>query len=820
MSLSDFVRVGDSRRALSVTCSTKSSSIPPPPPPSTPVAGLNDSLYVEAELGKSVRCSDIVKESFTSSRPSPPTDMIASPNLSESTIEPACSNWTLKKQSRSFDNFSTTGTERSRDLNGNEDESLSISSPPNTLLELPLDEEIAANSPRVHKDDKLINSDDSFDCVDWPVNVSSNENNTTFCEDYRYRVNSDKGVTMDIKIKQKPKLNLQSAATIVGTETRVQLKTKGHNISSRPNNINVQKEDNDAEFDSGKQLLLNQGKKMFTVYKVSVKSDDIRWTVYKRYSEFDSLDKSIQKQFPYIHKHLPELPPKRFIWDNLEPQFIHQRARGLHRYIQYVLASPVLLKSQIVREFLCEEASSFSGESATKNQEISINNSSKDLRAKAIFNTPMNPSLPQTSKSAMKKNNLKRTLKKVAWRSTLFEIKPPSPRRSPVDSPPEPAGLWMEKSFGNNGVSLSDFHLLKMIGKGNFGKVLLAQHKQDAKLYAIKAISKSLIKKKSAKKRNSNDLNHIMTERNVLIRNVNHPFLIGLRWSFQTREKLYFVTDYVNGGELFFHLQRERRFSELRARFYAAEIVSALSYLHLEVDVVYRDLKPENILLDVEGHIKLTDFGLAKENFFQENNGRTQTFCGTPEYLAPEVIRREPYGFPVDWWCLGSVLYEMLVGLPPFYSTNTEEMYHKIQNDKLRFPSYMGIRARSIICGLLHRSPYFRLGTGENHSSNPQNVKNHPFFEGIDWSRLCQREYQPPYVPNVSHVYDLQNIDPQFVNEPLPSSVVADNNNLGSTGIEITEFSSHRVGSNQTFKGFTFLGEEDSWLAQSNDDDL
>lgn len=199
----------------------------------------------------------------------------------------------------------------------------------------------------------------------------------------------------------------------------------------------------------------------------------------------------------------------------------------------------------------------------------------------------------------------------------------------------------------------SDFEFLKMIGKGSFGKVLLAKHKKEGQTYAIKVLAKKMILKRNEKA-------HIMCERNVLLKNLNHPFLVGLRYSFQSKDKLYFVLDYVNGGELFFHLQKERYFSESRAKFYAAEITSALGYLHSE-NIVYRDLKPENILLDAEGHIVLTDFGLCKDNL----SGRqtTNTFCGTPEYLAPEVLRKEAYDRCVDWWCLGAVLYEMIYGL-------------------------------------------------------------------------------------------------------------------------------------------------------------
>lgn len=204
----------------------------------------------------------------------------------------------------------------------------------------------------------------------------------------------------------------------------------------------------------------------------------------------------------------------------------------------------------------------------------------------------------------------------------------------------------------------SDFEFLKVIGHGNFGKVLIARHKSEGSIYAVKVLQKKVILKK-------NQRSKVMCERNVLLKNLDHPFLVGLHYSFQSRDKLYFVLDYVNGGELFFHLQREKYFSEPRARFYAAEITCALGYLHSQ-GIVYRDLKPENILLDSDGHIVLTDFGLCKDGL-RDTRDTTDTFCGTPEYLAPEVLRKEAYDRRVDWWCLGVVLYEMLYGLVSIY---------------------------------------------------------------------------------------------------------------------------------------------------------
>uniref|UniRef100_A0A673IIK5 Serine/threonine-protein kinase Sgk3-like n=1 Tax=Sinocyclocheilus rhinocerous TaxID=307959 RepID=A0A673IIK5_9TELE len=246
----------------------------------------------------------------------------------------------------------------------------------------------------------------------------------------------------------------------------------------------------------------------------------------------------------------------------------------------------------------------------------------------------------------------------------------------------------------------TDFDFLKVIGKGSFGKVLLAKRKRDGKCYAIKVLQKKVILNRREQK-------HIMAERNVLLKNVKHPFLVGLHYSFQTTDKLYFVLDFVNGGELFFHLQKERTFPEPRAKFYIAEMASALGYLH-SLTIVYRDLKPENILLDSQGHIVLTDFGLCKEGISQADT--TTTFCGTPEYLAPEVLRKLPYDNTVDWWCLGSVLYEMLYGLPPFYSRDTHEMYDNILHKELVMRPGASTAAWSILQALLEKDHTRRLG--------------------------------------------------------------------------------------------------------------
>ncbi|XP_077342942.1 serine/threonine-protein kinase Sgk1 isoform X1 [Lithobates pipiens] len=323
--------------------------------------------------------------------------------------------------------------------------------------------------------------------------------------------------------------------------------------------------------------------------------------------------------------------------------------------------------------------------------------------------------------------------------------------------PPSPSQQINLGPSSNPHAKPSDFQFLKIIGKGSFGKVLLARHTADEKFYAVKVLQKKAILKKKEEK-------HIMSERNVLLKNVKHPFLVGLHFSFQTSSRLYFILDYINGGELFYHLQRERCFLEPRARFYAAEIASALGYLH-SLNIVYRDLKPENILLDSQGHIVLTDFGLCKENI--EPNGTTSTFCGTPEYLAPEVLHKQPYDRTVDWWCLGAVLYEMLYGLPPFYSRNTAEMYDNILNKPLQLKPNITNSARNLLEGLLQKDRTKRLGAKNDFME----IKNHIFFSPINWDDLINKKITPPFNPNVSGPSDLQHFDPEFTEEPVPNSI-------------------------------------------------
>jgi len=256
-----------------------------------------------------------------------------------------------------------------------------------------------------------------------------------------------------------------------------------------------------------------------------------------------------------------------------------------------------------------------------------------------------------------------------------------------------------------------------------------------------------------------------------------------LRYAFQTKDKLYFVLDYYQGGELFFHLKNNRRFPEDIARLYIAEIGLALGHLH-SLGVVYRDLKPENILLDDNGHVCLTDFGLSKD---VDAAGKAYTFCGTPEYLAPEIVTGAGHDKAVDWWSLGILLYELTVGIPPFYSKNVHEMYNKIQHGVLRFPPFLSEHCKNLIIQLLNRDPKKRLGS----KSDMEEIKAHPFFKTLNWPKLLRKEIEPQYKPKVKSGGDVSNFDGTFTSEPPVDSVVAPSA-IGQAGSE------------PPFEGFTY----------------
>lgn len=279
------------------------------------------------------------------------------------------------------------------------------------------------------------------------------------------------------------------------------------------------------------------------------------------------------------------------------------------------------------------------------------------------------------------------------------------------------------------------FDLLKLLGEGAFGKVFIVKNCLNNKIYAMKVISKKLLQKK-------NHILYMKSERELLTK-INHPFIISLKFAFQTNTKLFLVMNLLNGGELFYHLRKRGLITQTQTKFYAGEIILAIEFLHSK-EIVHRDLKPENILLDSYGHICVTDFGLAKEIEFSTE---LRTLCGTSEYMAPEMLTRNGYGKAVDWWALGALCYEMMVGHAPFQSKNQKELDRKILNEKIVLPSYLTASSHSLLKGLLEKNPAMRLGCTKSTMftvGGMSLLKNHAFFEGIDWHDLLHKRITPP----------------------------------------------------------------------------
>ncbi len=297
------------------------------------------------------------------------------------------------------------------------------------------------------------------------------------------------------------------------------------------------------------------------------------------------------------------------------------------------------------------------------------------------------------------------------------------------------------KNIKINRISLNDYTLLETIGTGSYGRVKLCRNKKTNKIYAIKRLKKEeIIRMKQ--------VDHLFSEYSILAI-IYHPFIVELKGvNFTEKKYLYFLLDFVPGGELFSLLRTNGTFPIEQARFYSAHIVTIFDYLHNK-NIIYRDLKPENILIHKSGYLKLTDFGFAKIV-----EGRTYTLCGTPEYLAPEIILNKGHGKPVDWWTCGILLYEMIAGIDPFSDDDPMMVYQKILKGKIKFPSGFDSNAKSIIKHLLDSDLTKRYG---NLKNGVKDITGHRFFKSIEWDKLLKKEIPPPYIPKVKSNNDISN---------------------------------------------------------------
>ncbi|XP_050072841.1 putative protein kinase C delta type homolog isoform X3 [Anopheles maculipalpis] len=315
--------------------------------------------------------------------------------------------------------------------------------------------------------------------------------------------------------------------------------------------------------------------------------------------------------------------------------------------------------------------------------------------------------------------------------------------------------------------NVDDFHFLTVLGKGSFGKVFLAELKNSDYCYAIKCLKKDVVLE-------DDDVDCTLIERKVLALGTKQPFLCHLFCTFQTDSHLFFVMEYLNGGDLMFHIQQSGRFPEARARFYAAEIVSGLKFLHRK-GIVYRDLKLDNVLLDYDGHVRIADFGMCKLEIYLDK--LADSFCGTPDYMAPEIIKGQKYNQAVDWWSFGVLVYEMLVGQSPFSGCDEDELFWSICNEIPWFPHYLSKEALRLLQSLLEKDASIRLGV-LNTMDEESDIKYHPFFNSIIWDKLERRAIEPPFKPQVRHPLDTQYFDKQFTRErarltPIDRNILA-----------------------------------------------
>ena len=480
-------------------------------------------------------------------------------------------------------------------------------------------------------------------------------------------------------------------------------------------------------------------------------STDKSYTIYKTQSEFIKLENDLKRIFGdgVVSSYATQLQASPSITGN---ELLHNE-HSYQTWLNTILHNQSISNTHQLKEFLAEP-SSMEYDSADDDTDDTIDSTS--------------------GKPIMKSSTI--NLHTVQSTNNLSDI-----------------DLSRHNIAENVSNTLRDFTLLKVIGKGSFGKVMLVRQNQSQHIYAMKVLYKDQVIKR-------NQVDHTRTERSVM-GYVRHPFIVRLRYAFQSSRKLYLVMDYFAGGELFFHLGRAGRFSEGRAKFYAAQIICALEYLHSK-NVVYRDLKPENVLLDSSGYIALTDFGLSKENI--SDNSSAHSFCGTPEYLAPEILTRSGHGRAADWWSLGALLFEMLTGMPPFYSRNRDRLFQKILKAELKFPRFLSSEARNLLESLLDRNSDSRLGSG----GDAEQVKSHAWFDGLDWDLLLQKKITAPFKPNINLPTDTGNFDSEFTNLPLDSVGGSVSHNYMVQQHDTQQSHSHQMKTVDSFAGFSFVNNE------------
>mmetsp|Transcript_26895 Transcript_26895/g.39844 ORF Transcript_26895/g.39844 Transcript_26895/m.39844 type:complete len:570 (+) Transcript_26895:148-1857(+) len=541
----------------------------------------------------------------------------------------------------------------------------------------------------------------------------------------------------------------------------------------------------------------------YIVYIICVQQETFQaWTVYRRYTSFVGISDQLRALHPDINP-VPYISEAVLAADKME-----NNRNALDNWLQNLVSNPLILRTQSMYHFLCAEAN-VQPPYMDVHWRNSNNGSFDDMEMDEMFDKGDDGMEDETTEMD-EGIGMSKTPPSNVWRFSQQKSATEEAEDENDGMDIKSLSVVKEAEFifnratsgaqgdGNQQVeapptkrtiNLEAFDIIRVVGKGSFGKVFLVREKETSTLYAMKVLKKDYIIRK-------NQVQHTKTERNVL-GYVHHPFIVGLNMAFQTADKLFFVLDYCAGGELFFHLGRMGRFPESQARFYTAQITLAIEYVH-GLDIIYRDLKPENVLLDHHGNVRLTDFGLSKEGVSDDSSG-ANSFCGTPEYIAPEVLLRQGHGRAVDWWSTGALLYEMLSGLPPFYSRSREVMFEKIMKAELNFPSFLSEAAKDLLRHLLVRDPKKRLGSGEADAGE---IKAHGFFYGLDWDRLYSGNISPPWQPKFSGSLDTSLFDQEFTSiEPVVSPDVR-GAYFGSL--------------DRAFEGFTFVDDSASQMMMAS----
>ncbi|KAI8063203.1 kinase-like domain-containing protein [Gongronella butleri] len=486
---------------------------------------------------------------------------------------------------------------------------------------------------------------------------------------------------------------------------------------------------------------------LINVFNIIIQTPQTTKSLIRYPSDFVDFHQKMRMHYPRTKIRLPTFTtPKQKVLvqrvANLKRWLLHGKrgnADSIEAYLQACLRHPILSISTLLRDFLAVQR---------------IDDK--------YWTSSMPPSDTLTTTTATIDPVHWSQISRMALQGDDDDALHPNDHNRPVDTPDTSSSIASRKKPALFRLTIDHFHLLKVIGKGCMGKVLLVESRlpYDAKLpepryYALKVITKQRVVQQ-------NEVKHIKAECDILTRLRDQPFLIQLHYAFQSRHHLYLVLDFIPGGDMATQISLRISFSKAATRFYAAEILQGLSILH-SYGIIYRDLKPENILIARDGHIVLTDFGLSKvfTAADQREFGQpmTKTFCGTAEYLAPEVLLGEPYTYSMDYWSLGILIYEMIVGSPPFWADTLMGMFKRVVEDELEFPEMIDLDPVTcdFISGLLEKDPFERLGWDSS-----EQIKKHGWFMDMDWDDVAQKKLVPPFLPNLVSPIDLQHFDESF----------------------------------------------------------